>query len=455
MALVGGQQTAAVWDLTGEPVKLGEFGTDTVTYSTAWYDGVAYFGTLSGEILRIDTTNPDQLKALTSLDVGEELAVSALAATPHGVYAGGRRDAVVVFDSTGSVNTTLAVDGTALTLSASDDGAELLVGGSLNAVTEYTNDFEQIASYPERNVVVSLDTVGSQILTGATGGTTSLWSNASETTLLTAAADVVIYDLLNGDDVVLVGTSAGAQVMQGDSGGWSEIPIATPEDGSPYTYYYDISADGSGWEFLAEIEAWPSALAFSPDEQYLAAMSLDGSGAVIWELGGALPEAVGELTLPNGATVTRLSYSAGGELAVGEVQGEISIYSLKDPAAPTYLYQLKDARSSLSQVTYSRDGTRLLAATREGQLWVWDVTAGYTLDLNLTPGDGAVSGAVWYDGQLLTAADNTVTAWPDDADSAAQLLCTRFGDRLTEDEWDRLASDVPQLDGCTQLATEP
>ena len=443
---MGGQQTAAVWDLTGEPVKLGEFGTDTVTYSTAWYDGVAYFGTLSGEILRIDTTNPDQLKALTSLDVGEELAVSALAATPHGVYAGGRRDAVVVFDSTGSVNTTLAVDGTALTLSASDDGAELLVGGSLNAVTEYTNDFEQIASYPERNVVVSLDTVGSQILTGATGGTTSLWSNASETTLLTAAADVVIYDLLNGDDVVLVGTSAGAQVMQGDSGGWSEIPIATPEDGSPYTYYYDISADGS--VLINQTTAGDLITLDRGAAGYRISDSLAGHSEIV-------SLAIGELTLPDGATVTRLSYSASGELAVGEVQGEISIYSLKDPAAPTYLYQLKDARSSLSQVTYSRDGTRLLAATREGQLWVWDVTAGYTLDLNLTPGDGAVSGAVWYDGQLLTAAAGTVTAWPDDADSAAQLLCARFGDRLTVDEWDRLASDVPQLDGCTQLATEP
>ena len=552
LALVGGQQTAGVWDLTGTPRKLGEFGADTVSYSSAWHEGIVYVGTLTGEIRRIDLTDPDAPRELPPIPLGGEVAVSALAASPAGIFAGGLRGEVTIFDLTGDPAGSLPIDGTALSISFSPDATEVLIGsasgdaslwglagaepellerfdlpspvhavrhdgerlliaGAFGSIREYNEDRDLIATYPERTTVVSVDSVDGGILAGTTGGSTTLWNSAHETTVYVAPEGVALYDLVNGGDVIVVGTSAGAQVMAPGAEGWRALSVEEPPGEANYTYYYEISADGqvlvnqtsngdlltldrrgeafeisdvmpgqstiagvrlspSGrylalgyrgvadfqiyertgatWTHLTAVTAWPGTRAFSPDERFFAAMNYDGDGVVLWEMAPPGPRQVAEITLPEGSAPLGISFGQNHELAIGDNRGEISIYSLADPEAPEHVRQLRDARSSLTQVAFSPDGEHLLAATGEGQLWVWKVANDMELELQLTPGSGAVSGAMWFEGQVVMSADNRAVAWPGDPVAAASELCARFGDKLTPDEWARLVPDVEQVDGC-------
>ena len=552
LALIGGQQTAGVWDLTETPRKLGEFGADTVSYSSAWHEGIVYVGTLEGQIRRIDLTDPDAPRELPQIPLGGDVAVSALAVSPAGIFGGGLRGEVTIFDLDGDPVGSLPIEGTALSISPSPDATEVLVGsasanaslwdlagaepallerfdlpslvhavhhdgerlliaGAFGSVREYNEDRDLIATYPERTTVVSVDVVNGGILAGTTGGSTTLWNPDHETTVYVAPEGVELYDLVNGGDVIVVGTSAGAQVMAPGAEGWRALSVEEPPGEANYTYYYEISADGqvlvnqtsngdlltldrrgeefeisdampgqstivglklsaSGrylalgyrgeadfqiyertgatWTHLAAVTAWPGARAFSPDERYFAAMNYDGDGAVLWEMAPSGPHQVSELTLPESAAPLGMSFGQNHELAIGDNRGEISIYSLADPEAPEHVRQLRDARSSLTQVTFSHDGEHLLAATGEGQLWVWNAANEMELELQLTPGSGAVSGAMWFEGQVVMSADNRAVAWPGDPVVAARELCSRFGDKLTPDEWARLVPDVEQVDGC-------
>lgn len=555
LALVGGQQTAGVWDVTGDPVKLGEFGVDTVTYSAAWRDGTVLFGTLDGQIRRVDFTDPEAPVELAPLELGEEVLVSALATSSEWIVAGGRRDRLELFSTDGAPMGHLEIEGTAsfvanspagdeflvasrsnnatlwsalggeLTLlgrmdlpevahSALHVGDRLFVAGSFGEIREYGRDLQLRATYPERSAVVSLDELDGLLVAGGTGGATTVWDPASDTTILRAPEGVGLYDIIHGDDVLLIGTSAGGRVVTAtDDGGWRELPVEAAPDGADYTYYYAISPDGQvlvnqtdagdlitldrvgaqfvatnsipaqetlsdlrlsptgrflalgyggsanytllertgeGWERIVEVDSWPAGCAFSPDETLFAAMNRDGTGVTIWDLAAPVPMQVSKIQLEDDVIPSGLSFSPTNNLAVGDNRGEISIYSLKDPTSPDHVAKLSDARSSLAQVSYSRDGSRLLAASREGQLWVWQVNReDIELDLQLTPGTGAVMGSAWFRGQIIISVnDGRTVAWPGDAAGAAAELCSRFGERLTEDEWLRLVPGVEPTDGC-------
>ena len=82
LVLVGGQQTAAVWDVTGEPTRLLELGDDTVAYSAAWSGPTVAVGTLEGDVRRVDLTDPDAPVPLPDLSLDEPMAVTGLAMTP-------------------------------------------------------------------------------------------------------------------------------------------------------------------------------------------------------------------------------------------------------------------------------------------------------------------------------------------------------------------------------------
>ncbi|NLE99248.1 MAG: hypothetical protein GX596_14865, partial [Propionibacterium sp.] len=97
LALVGGQRTAGVWDLTGEPRKIADFGTDTVTYAASWQGSTLYFGTLEGEIRRVDFSTPDSPEILEPLELGESVVVTALATSADRILPAGRQDRVEVF----------------------------------------------------------------------------------------------------------------------------------------------------------------------------------------------------------------------------------------------------------------------------------------------------------------------------------------------------------------------
>lgn len=552
LALVGGQKTAGIWDLTGEPIKLGDYGADTVTYSSSWHENVVHIGTLTGEIRRIDFSDPTSPSELDPISLGAELAVSSLNASAHGIFAGGIRDVVEVFDHDGAHLTSLPISGTALTMSLSPDGTELLIGsagnnatlwdltgsapthndtielpglahsvyhagdrliiaGAFGAIHEYGPDHELVANYPERATVVGLDVEGTHILAGAVDGATTRWDTAPNATVLSVPDGVALYDIVNGGDALLVGTSAGARVMALRAGAWVELEVADAPAGASYTYWYAISDDGSvlvnqtsagdlitldrsgdsytradvlpdqatimdirlsptgrylalgyrgtegysiyersedSWQLLREVHAWPAYSAFNDSETLFAAMNYEGNGVAFWDLAVGGEEPLSEARLPDDVAPGSMDFAPNDDLAVGDSRGEISIFSLADPARPVHLHQLRDARSSLTQVSYSPDGDHVLAATGEGQLWVWSTDGDFPLTLQLTPGDGPVSGAMWFDGDIVMSSGDRAIAWPGDPLTAAAEMCTRFGTGLTAEEWARLVPDVDPVDGC-------
>lgn len=552
LAFVGGQQTGAIWDLTEAPRKLGEFGTDTVAYSSGWRGGVAYFGTLEGQVRRIDCSDPTQPKLLPPLDVGEKIAVTGLAVGRDHLVAGGRKDRLEVFRPGGERLGSVPVTGVALSIGLSPDGADFLVGlsgssavllapattglavsrtfetpasvfavhhggehlfvaGSFGEVREYSPAGGVLATYAGRTAVTSIDMAGDKLLVGSTEGVTALWSRSQGRPLLAVDDAVRLYDVVSASDAVLVGTSAGPRMMAVEAGAWRELPLTEPPAGTAYGPYYAISGDGrtlvdltddnrlitfersadgfdavnelplestladvrvsqtgrflslgfrgragyhlyerdgAGWRPLITVEAWPSGFAFSRDESSLVAMHVQGQSFVVWDLEGT-PRKRAEVAMQEGAVPIAFAYAPDGTLAVGDNSGDVTIYDMSTPT-PTLTQRIRDARSSISQLNFTAAGDRLMASTREGQLWVWKrAEASFVVDLQLAPGVAAIQGADSFNGWFVMSFDDgRSVAWPDDPARAVSDLCGRFGTRLSADEWARLVPGVDLINGC-------
>ena len=131
LVIVAGQRTASVWDLTTSARKLGEWAVAGVTsYSAAWQGTVALIGNLHGEVQRIDLTNPERPEVRTPLLTGEDVAVTALTATPDLIVASASRNRLALFDSAGTALPDFQVPGQVMSLDVSEDGKEILAGSS-------------------------------------------------------------------------------------------------------------------------------------------------------------------------------------------------------------------------------------------------------------------------------------------------------------------------------------
>lgn len=279
LAFVGGQQTGGLWDITDEPRSLGDFGADTVVYSSTFAGHTLLFGTLEGEIRRYDLTTPTTPSELPTLSVG-----------------------------------------------------------------------------------------------------------------------------------------AGTQVH----------PLGTADD------------------------AWPATCAFNQDETLFAAMSKDGQGLSVYRIDGGLEHLVTHPMI-NDEIPSKITFSSVGTLAVGNTPGDITLYDMSDPARPSATQQLRDARSSISQLDFAADGSTLFAATEEGLVWAWARGADgrFALDLRLKTRSTSVPGvAALGDDVLMTLADGRTVAWPRHPRREGERLCERFGTPLSATEWERLVPGVAQTDGC-------
>lgn len=279
LAFVGGQQTGGLWDITDEPRSLGDFGADTVVYSSTFAGHTLLFGTLEGEIRRYDLTTPTTPSELPTLSVG-----------------------------------------------------------------------------------------------------------------------------------------AGTQVH----------PLGTADD------------------------AWPATCAFNQDETLFAAMSKDGQGLSVYRIDGGLEHLVTHPMI-NDEIPSKITFSSVGTLAVGNTPGDITLYDMSDPARPSATQQLRDARSSISQLDFAADGSTLFAATEEGLVWAWARGADgrFALDLLLKTRSTSVPGvAALGDDVLMTLADGRTVAWPRHPRREGERLCERFGTPLSATEWERLVPGVAQTDGC-------
>lgn len=552
LLFVGGQATASVWDVTDEPRRLGEFGADDVVYSATWQEETLLFGTLLGEIHRVDFRDPQAPRELPVITIGEEVSVTALAANRHLILAGGRDGRLEVFDSDGERIGVEQVPNLVLGLDVSPDGSQfvaaltglrtqlwsatpsgltaaggwdlpgnanvarhggdrVLVAGAFGEVRSYSLSGELLQVWPERTAVVSLDLERNLLLVGTTEGATSLW-RTDDASPLVKTTDGRLFDVIRGGDVALIGSTFGGRPVIRDGNRWRELPLVTSGAEPEFNYMYGLSGDGevlvnqtrdgrlltflrdrfafseigdmaltdtladlrvsptgehlalgyqgrssyslfkrSGgvWEKYGTVDGWPAGATFSGEEIFIA-MGVDGKDFGIWDLTGEKPTRIVQVGTVDDEVPVAFAMSPGGALAVGDSAGKVSLYDLTHPASPRVTARLLDARSSISQLNFSDDGTRLLASTREGRVWVWRLDeAEPALDLQLTPDVAAVQGvAELEDWAIMTLSSGEAVAWPLTPVDTVDELCARFGMPLTEDEWKGLVRKVPYTDGC-------
>lgn len=561
LAFVGGQQTGGLWDITDEPRSLGDFGADTVVYSSTFAGHTLLFGTLEGEIRRYDLTTPTTPSELPTLSVGAGTQVQALAAADDWVLAGGATATAAVFSADGTRHADLTLPSRLLSASVSEDGSEV-VGGTTNAgaivwrvtrppgqgptftqraslelplnvhavlhagtrvyaggvfgeVREFSVEGEILRRWPARNAVVGLGVAGESLLVGTTEGVIDGWALHSPNLVMTADPATRLYDLTRGgDDVVLVGTTTGGRVFARSDDEWRPLPLRPLSDDTEFNSMYALSGDGrivanqtsdgrlltferadgefhqiddrryaedmvdlrlsrtgrylavgllgtagyqlfrradDGWHPLGTADdAWPATCAFNQDETLFAAMSKDGQGLSVYRIDGGLEHLVTHPMI-NDEIPSKITFSSVGTLAVGNTPGDITLYDMSDPARPSATQQLRDARSSISQLDFAADGSTLFAATEEGLVWAWARGADgrFALDLRLKTRSTSVPGvAALGDDVLMTLADGRTVAWPRHPRREGERLCERFGTPLSATEWERLVPGVAQTDGC-------
>lgn len=551
LAFFGGQQTASVWDITDTPRRVGEFGADTVTYSAQWQGATLLFGTLEGQIRRVDLSLPEAPQELPPIDLEAEVAVTSLAATPELVLAGGRAGALDVFAMNDARHLeSHDVEGTALAMAISPDGSRLavgqsggavglwdvratgvvrsggwstpalvtavlfddeslLLGGGFSEVRQYDLDGELLRAWPERGVVVSLATRGDRLLIGASDGSISLWHRNLRGELNRIESGR-LFDVVRGGSVVMLSGSGGPHVF-GVADGGAELPLVA--DGAPHDLnaYTGFSRDGStlvnqsrdgqlitfrregeryvevarlafpgalsdirlspegellvlgtegrvgyqvyrwtggNWAEVAQVPGWPSGISAFVDDAVFVGLGVDGQEFTVWDLAAAEPRLLASVAT-EGQEVPAAFAGAQGRLAIGDLAGAITLYSLEDPTAPKLTARLLGARSSISQVNFSEDGRRLLASTNEGMVWVWRLDAREPeLELRLQPGVDSVQGVAELDGwAIISLSDGRTLRWPLPAEEEVSL-CDSFGQYLTRDQWEQLVHGVPFTAGC-------
>ncbi|HMQ64699.1 MAG TPA: WD40 repeat domain-containing protein [Arachnia sp.] len=502
LAFVGGQQTGSVWDLTDTPVLVGEFATDTVVYSAAWFEDRVYFGTLEGEVRGVDLADLAAPEPLRPFVVGNKL-VEAIAAGPFGLLVGADPEAALLYTHSGELLAELPIGSRVLSLSLSPDGTEVLAGtarhggivyslaedadgrptaterarldlprvtfavlhtgdrfyagGGFGGVREFSGDGTLLRTWPARNTVISLALTGRTLYVGSTEGIVESWPLDTPNVVTPPGMTDDVYDLTPGGDVVLVGSSAGAQVFHLDGGSWRILPINTVQQDDQFNLMYAMSGDGQvvvnqttdhrlltfqrdgdayqqtsslplteslvdvrlshsgaylalgrpgqagyelwrrtdgGWSRVALLEAWPGGCAFSRDEKLFVSMAKSGQAFSVFSLGDA-PQLLTTEAMPGSQVPSGFSFSGSSTLAVGDTPGDITIYDLSTPDTPVIRQRLVEARSAISQLSFADDGKTLLASTKEGLAWAWSTQddGRLVLDLRLKTGAENVPGA--------------------------------------------------------------
>ncbi|MDO5092771.1 MAG: AAA family ATPase [Propionibacteriaceae bacterium] len=551
LAIVAGQATASIWDLTATPRKLGDWApTGLSAHSAVWQEDIAFIGLRDGQILRIDTQIPDYPEELEPLRLGQDATASALAATPGLVVAGGQSDRLATFGPTSDAPTEVSLPSQVRCLGASPDGStimagladgqvllftvspeglshtitlstdksihavahlgdRLLIGHSDGEVTLWSASGQRLDRYPARGVVTSLASSPAGVITGTTEGTLALWRPP---TPLYQAQGAEILNVVQARDLVLIATSGGPRALATAGAGVTEVNVARAPDGTGYGSLFSASSSGdviaaqsqagqvvvlrrgssgyeidqvltsepatelvlspggnllgirgqdhegytlyqhreSGWELTGNIPSLAAGLAFNEAGTLAATPASDGTGLLLTPIAADGPGPSTVAQLPGRVAPNTFAFAPSGVLAAGDLNGEVTLLDVTDPAAPTSLAQLPEAHTPLAKLRYDGDGTNLVAVTNDGELWAWERReAGLELSLRLAPEGMTINDAQLGGGRLLLALGNgTAAAWPSDVSTAAESLCARAGDRLSVEEWQRLVPGVPFTSGC-------
>lgn len=122
-------------------------------------------------------------------------------------------------------------------------------------------------------------------------------------------------------------------------------------------------------------------------------------------------------------------------LALGREKGDVVLYDLEKHEL---IRIISGHQSAITDVDFNFDNTKLLSASRDRSVRVWDINDPRKLPLILDDHDDWVMSACFSpDGKRVISGsrDNSIRFWPVDLQELADRICELVDRNLTEEEW--------------------
>jgi WD40 repeat protein len=431
LAMVGGDNTAIIWDASLEEQDLVLTGHENDVNSADWAPDEAHLVTASEDgTARI--WDAQSGKTLLVLE-GHEGAVNAAVFSPDGTQvATAGDDGTVRIWAAGSgelLGTLEPQAGVVSSLAWSTDGSYLATG---------TNDGRiRIWGVPSGEIMAELgghtdfvahlawSPTGDRLASAGADGVARIW-NAAPSTAAQALPYLTVSDLSWSSDGRYLAIPAG------DTG------YGTGEPGR--LAIWDVAADQAVTDKLdSDFNLLWFEVDYSPDDRLILAKGLSSwpEGLPDLETMHALDAQTGQevrsFTVTDGSWIRSCGWSPDGkQVAGGTAAGVLYLW---DYQSGELLHTLvgHEADEMINALEWSPDGTKIATACDDGTARVWDAVTGETLFVLAHEAPASVWSAVWSpDGtRLLTtsgsddfgAEDNTIRVW--DADTGEDLLVIR------------------------------
>ncbi|MFD8103215.1 AAA family ATPase [Nocardia fluminea] len=194
-------------------------------------------------------------------------------------------------------------------------------------------------------------------------------------------------------------------------------------------------------------------LSVSADGRYLVAGT--AGGIQLWKIADRPHDPENLATHPGfGANTAAVRFAGNDLLAAGNEVGAVQLYRVDDTGLHD-LVNLDGPTGQIQALATDPDSARLAAGTADGQIWVWDITnpaAPSSISALSAHGDSVNDIVYGPRGHHLTAAGDAevLQVWLADADAVAQDLCRFPAAQLTREEWNRYLPGTAYRPPCHQ-----
>ncbi|MET7402226.1 hypothetical protein ABZS66_52975 [Dactylosporangium sp. NPDC005572] len=464
LVAAGGAGPPVVWDTAGA-TPVAHLPADGVTSALFDPAGPLVAGSADGHGVHLWSVAPGAVTALPPLPGLFSWAASApaggrLAVVDEGgavtVWDLARRVPVAAFHDRGrseTVMATLSRDGTMLA-SAGFNGTIVVhdlrgapFGGFTGAVQDVrvSPDGRTVATAHADRAVRLWDRAGRPLATldGHPDEVEAIAFSPDGRRLAAVSRDntVTVWDVAGGRPALPAfrTTTAGASTDVAYAPDGRSVAVATL---GPYVW--DVSDPAGPSDATARFPARiVTSLAYSPDGRHLVGASVGGY-LNLWDAAtGAL---VRRVNAGQGA-LQDVAVSPDGTLLA--LAGDGRTVTLWDAGGAARVATLDAHTAPVQVLAFSPDGRLLASAGDDRTIVLWDVPTRRRLAV-LTGHESRIRGLAFLPGgTLLSAAeDGRVTAWPLDAEAAADRVCAAAARPLTRAEWAEHLGDTPYRPAC-------